>query len=920
MNNSRPVIQRYRGSGAVAVVTDTADPSPQHKVSLTKGIWIPEMAKNTNPQHGYYFDSAQPENIHTNKPISPSRRVISPSARSVEKFQALTNYILTSNRLQNNVHHSQISANMSHSTVKRPLVIDLDTPVEEKSPFPSSTEALIASGFRPDKLVSALANRKDELQSQQSPEVRTANPRKVQSGAVQGQTERTITRGKSPIARPYAPQTRKSSIRKGSEHKPLGPIQQQRITFQFPSLLEIIPLFPASTILYFITDEAQSSFSDALQRASALKSVAYLRLYDALPIRNCPGVEDCTDYLSVQSKSTNAHIPIAPWISSIQKQHRGGPNGKYTSSPSRKLSPHLSRLTDDVTVNIHKSSAKQTAALVAAMKTMDGLTTASVTSGTLPEYLVSLIDTCLLAIQEDNVLCDPAESAENLKVDADISIRTIATMISRNLIGTIKQLLAESMAYTCGKTVVERQLLDNQRRETHMPTNSTVNRYISPAYTILNQLQSLANISMELTTELLELTTASKRPRTFAFLVHAASILCLVGPGIKDAFFTGQFMGQLADFTGRLLVDKLTFTQVNASSMLHISLAVLCRLNYSFGFVLLPYTTQALHTVFAELAKATTTLSSKYRSSPSCATHPLQPAGKAYHKVTRDNTVAIHAISKFVPQTDEERSVQTEYLEELKAQSTTHQSGGPQGLTIHSLASLLYLHAHAFHATLSFVTSSMSSGTHRAVASKALQHTINISGRILQWVSSMSPDTQKALYGKGAGLSPSTIYELRTLLLPNLYVEDWMLGLSKFELQFFKLEQLINIFLARLLNQVRRAMLITDQDLRTIALGLLRDPDAIHLLSDTLYTAQMSEPPHASAATTRGESEMGMDGARERDDIGPGVYLNGNQDAQLSRETLSRDRTYDLEDRDSEKLADYFDDDSGDIPIDEGFI
>ncbi|EFO65083.1 Hypothetical protein GLP15_1552 [Giardia lamblia P15] len=939
MDNDKPIVQRYRSSSAVSVVTDLTTTSPQHKVSLTKGIWNPEMVKGTNPQHGYYLDTTHLEKIHTHKPISPSRRVVSSSARSVEKFKALTNYILTSNQLQNNINHLQVDTEVTHSTrrmVKRPLVIDLGVPVEkrEKPSFSSSTEALIASGFRPDKLVSALANRKDDFQASQSSEVMTVSSQKVQSSVTQthgvnytqqSRVERTVTRGKSPMARPYAHQARHSNLRKKNEQKPLGPIQQQRITFQFPSLLEIIPLFPASTILYFVTEEPQSAFSDSLQRVSALRNVTYLRLYDVLPIRNCPGVEHCTDYLSVQSKSTNAYIPISPWTSSIQVQHRSSMHGKYTGSPSRKLSPHLSKLTDDITMNIQKSSAKQTAALVAATKIIDGLTTASVTSGTLPECLISLINTCLLAIQEDNLLCDPTESAENLKMDADVSIRTVATMISKNLIGTIKQLLTESMSYTCGKTVIEQQVLGNQRKEVHGSTNSALTRYLSPAYTILNRLQSLANLSMEPTTELLELTVASKRPRTFAFLVHTASILCLVGPGIKDAFFTGQFMGQLADFTGRLLVDKLTFAHVNTSSMLHVSLAVMCRLNYSFGFVLLPYTTQALNAVLVDLVKVSSTIiikpsglrSDHDRGYPG---NLSQGGKKAYHKVTRDNTVAIHAISKFSPQTDEERSVQTEYLEELKAQGITQQSSGLQSLTVHSLASLLYLHASAIHATLAFVTSPTSSGTHRAVASKALQYTIDISGRILQWISSVPLDTLKVLCGKGPSLLPSIIYELHTLLLPNLYIEDWTLGLSRFELQFSNLEQLTNHFLARLLNQTRRALLITDQDVHTITVGLIRDPDAIYLLSDILNKPQVSEPPHASAVTTCGESEMGVDGIRELDDISPGVYLAGSQDNQLFRETFNRDCTYNLEDRDNEKLADYFEDDSGDMPIDEGFI
>lgn len=927
MNNDRPAIQRYRGSGTVAVVTDTATASPQHKVSLSKGIWNPEVMRGTNPQHGYYFDTTQPENTHTHKPVSPSRRVVSPSARSAEKFQALTEYILTSNQLQ-------AGTNVSHPTVRRPLIIDFDTSIEtEKCALPASTEALIASGFRPDKLVNVLARKKDDFTPHQKPNTRTTSTRKVQSGVAQSQepthrqqnvSGRAITRGKSPMARPYAPPTRRSSFRKGSEQKPLGPIQQQRITFQFPTLLEIIPMFPASTVLYFITEEAQSSFSDTLQRTSALKNVAYLRLYDALPIRNCPGVEDCTDYLSVQSKSTNAYMPISPWTSSIPRQQRSNLNSRYNGSPSKRLSPHLSRLTDDVTMNIHKSSNKQTVAFVAATKVIDALTTTSVTSGTLPECLASLIDTCLLAIQEDNILCDPTESAENLKMDADISIRTVATMVSKNLIGAIKQLLTESMSYTCGKTVVERQILDNQRKEVLNSTNDAINRYLSPTYTILNRLQALASVSMELTTELLELTIASKRPRTFAFLVHVSSILCLVGPGIKDAFFTGQFMGQLGDFVGRLLVDKLTFTQVNTSSMLHVSLAVLCRLNYSFGFVLLPYTTQALHTVLTELIKISAAVNDPWspasKTSSNNAINPSQHTAKIYHKVTRENTAAIHAIGKFVPQTDEERSVQAEYIEGLKAQGINQQSGWFQGLTIYSLASLLYLHASALHATMSFVTSSMSTSRHRAVASRALQYTINISGRLLQWISGIPPDTQRALYGKSPSLSPSVIYELQTLLLPNIYTEDWTLGLSKFELQLFNLEQLTNLFLARLLNQARRALLITDQDMCTIALGLIRDPDAIHLLSSTLNTSQTIMPPHASAVTTRCESEMGVDGAREIDDIGPGVNLIGTKDIPSLRETHSKDRTYDLDDRDSEKLADYFEDDSGDMPIDEGFI
>lgn len=939
MDNDKPAVQRYRSSSAVSVVTDLTSASPQHKVSLTRGIWNPEVIKGINPQHGYYLDTTHLEKIHTHKPISPSRRVVSPSARSVEKFKALTNYILASNQLQSSTNHLQVDAEATHSTrrtVQRPLVIDLGVPVEkrEKPSFSSSTEALIASGFRPDKLVSALANRKDGSQASQSPEVMAVSSQKVQSDAIQAhgpnykqqsRMERTTTRGKSPIARPYAHQARQSSLRKKNEPRPLGPIQQQRITFQFPPLLEIIPLFPASTILYFITEEPQSAFSDSLQRASALRNIAYLRLYDVLPIRNCPGVEDCTDYLSVQSKSTNAYIPISPWTSSMQIQQRGSANGRYTGSPSRRPSPHLSKLTDNVTINIQKSSAKQTAALVAATRIIDGLATASVTSGTLPECLVSLIDTCLLAIQEDNTLCDPTESAENLKTDADVSIRTVATMISKNLIGTIKQLLAESMSYTCGKTVIEQQIISSQRKEVHSSANSALTRYVSPAYTILNRLQLLANLSMEPTTELLELTVASKWPRTFAFLVHAASVLCLVGPGIKDAFFTGQFMGQLADFTGRLLVDRLTFTQVNTSTMLHVSLAVLCRLNYSFGFVLLPYTTQALNAVLVDLIKMSSTIITKpsgLRSDhdPGCVGNLSQHGTKTYHKVTRDNTVAIHAISKFLPQTDEERSVQTEYLEELKAQGIHQQPSGLQGLTVHSLASLLYLHASAIHATLAFVTSPMSSGTHRAVASKALQYTINISGRILQWISSMPLNALQVLYSRGPGMLPSIIYELRTLLLPNLYTEDWTLGLSKFELQFSNLEQLTNHFLARLLNQTRRALLITDQDVRTITMGLVRDPDAIYLLSGILNRPQVSEPPHASAVTTCGESELGVDGVRELDDIGPGVYLTGSQDNQLPRKAFSRDCTYDLEDQDNERLADYFENDSGDMPIDEGFI
>lgn len=108
-----------------------------------------------------------------------------------------------------------------------------------------------------------------------------------------------------------------------------------------------------------------------------------------------------------------------------------------------------------------------------------------------------------------------------------------------------------------------------------------------------------------------------------------------------------------------------------------------------------------------------------------------------------------------------------------------------------------------------------------------------------------------------------------------------LLELSKFELQFSNLEQLTNHFLARLLNQTRRALLITDQDVRTITMGLVRDPDAIYLLSGILNRPQVSEPPHASAVTTCGESELGADGVRELDDIGPGVYLTGSQDNQL---------------------------------------
>lgn len=935
MNNEKPAIQRHRSSSAVAIVTDAATTSQQHKVSLTKGIWNPEIMKGINPQHGYYFDTSQQGNIHTHKPISPSRRFASPSARSAEKFQALTKYILTSNQMQTDSRDLQSGTNLSYATTRKPLIIDFDANLTaEKSTLPANTEALIASGFRPDKLVNVLSSKKEKLSSQQHVNTRIPSTRKLQSDMALAQestfkqqrhSTRAVTRGKSPMARPYVSPMQRSSIRRGSEQKPLGSIQQQRIIIQFPMLLEIIPLFPASTVLYFITEEAQSSFSDTLQRTSALRNIAYLRLYDALPLRNCTGIEDCTDYLSVQSKSTNAHIPISPWRSYVQRQKGGILNSGYSSNPAKKLSPHLSRLTDDVTTSICKSNNKQTTAFLAATKIIDELSTASVTSGTLPECLTSLIDTCLLAIQEDNILCDPTESAEDLKMDADIAIRTIATMISKNLIGVIKRLLAESMSYTCGKTVVERQLLDSQRKVVLNSTNSSINRYLSSTYTILNQLQSLANVSMELTTELLELTIASKRPRTFAFLIHACSIICLVGPGLKDAFFTGQFMGQLGDFVGRLLVDRLTFTQVNASSMLHVSLAVLCRLNYSFGFVLLPYTTQALHTVVTDLIKmsvtTTTPQSPRSKNSSGYISNPLQHTTNMYHKVTANNTAAIHAISKYVPQTDEERSVQLEYIEDLKAQGTTQQTAWSQGgLTIYSLASLLYLHASTLHAVLSLVTSSISASTHCAVANKALHCTISIVGRILQWISSISLDTQRAIYGKGPNLSASVIYELRTLLLPNLYTEDWNLGLSKFELQFFNIEKLTNLFLARLLNQARKALLITDQDMRTITLGLIRDSDAIHLLSSTLKAEQTNIPPHASAATTRCESEMGADGVREVDEIGPGVSLTGNYTIPLLRDTYSKDHTYDLEDRDSEKLADYFEDDSCDIPIDDGFI
>ncbi|TNJ26900.1 hypothetical protein GMRT_10520 [Giardia muris] len=478
-----------------------------------------------------------------------------------------------------------------------------------------------------------------------------------------------------------------------------------------PPLIRVLHLFPPSTVLHFVGGVITTGPG------------APRRLFDVIPLRNCPGYDFQLSHLGTQSISPQSYVPAASWVvRSVQ-----------ASTPSA-----LDLPTDLVTVAI----------------------------------VEGICGLALRAIEEDIALCDP-----KVEANGDTNIKEIGKLINGGLISTVKRHLITYMSTICG--------LDSRRMDARS----------------------------------LQVTLGFKKAREFASVVHLTAILCLLGPGARNAFFTGRLMLDLAEYSGLLLTVSPTSINVWSGSTLPVSLALLCRLKYGFGQALLPYTRMAI----VSLPK---TVGIEIESINTMTTPPELPpvSPPRYNKMTRDNSAIMMRLGHIQGL---ERYLDTTISMPARTRASTVTRAYRPTM---SAPLILYLHLTSLFAAM-YVEAEGDGYGEITKITETLEDTFHTLGCLLDVVST-STDTGKRRLGLVPMLGVSSIkYIVDILASVNPYCCQLVGGLERLAIASGDAEAQINAYAARLINESRHAGFIGPRDVQTLAEGLIRDPDARELLA-----------------------------------------------------------------------------------------
>lgn len=475
-----------------------------------------------------------------------------------------------------------------------------------------------------------------------------------------------------------------------------------------PPLIRVLHLFPPSTVLHFVGGVTSPG------------PKAPRRLFDVIPLRNCPGYDFQLSHLGTQSVSPQSYVPAASWVvRSVQ-----------ASAPSP-----LDLPTDLITV-------------------------------TLVEELCTV---ALRAIEEDIALCNP-----KVEADEDMNIKEIGRLINGGLISTVKRHLSTYMSAICG--------VDSRRMDARS----------------------------------LQVTLGFKKAREFASVVHLTAILCLLGPGARNAFFTGPLMLDLAEYSGLLLTVSPSSINVWAGSLLPISLALLCRLKYGFGRALLPYTRLAVtslpKTVGIEIENINTT------STP-VELPPVSPP--RYTKMTRENAAIMMRLGHIQGL---ERYLDTTISMPARARASTVTRAYRPAI---NTPLILYLHLASLFAAM---YAEGDEYTEIKKVTETLEDTFHALGCLLDVVSTSSEAGKKRL-GMVPMLGATSVkYLADALASANPYCCQLVGGLERLAITSRDVEAQINSYAARLISESRHAGFIGPRDAQTLAEGLIRDVEARELL------------------------------------------------------------------------------------------
>lgn len=808
---------------------------------LSRNQWRPVLSDIRTPQKGCQIagtDNAQDgiEDMPDEETLYSRRYQGQRESRNRTKFVADT---IQSYRKQLSEH---ISLPGTLETIRRNVEsnfrllnpVEITIPIEEDA---SRMATNISHGFQPEKLAEVL----------------------IRKGCVPCMTQMPSSpKRKSAANSPRFRSPRRQQKSDSQTHIALLPAFTPANAFA-PSLVEIVHFFPSSTILHFVQPDTGSCFSDVLTRSMKMTSSSLLRLYDVIPIKNCPGSNFSPEDLLNQGHSVKAFVPSNPWIN--------------TTATKRLTKAQI----EGVSLFTHRVDRTQNAAL----RRLDGLERRQREAHRIaydllwslqlnvervePSALSRLTTLCLRAIQQDNEI-----TAGQITLDspeADIYIRALSILVSKGVITCLKRCLVGMMSYTVGNSVAEKQgagiditLPPVKLRSNHL--NRQPSDPQDPPLTEEAVLTSSApNKGRNINSVVLDLTLASKNHRTFIQLVQATAIMCMVSPGIKDAFFNGSVLEDLALFCGRFLSSQKN-SIFKYSSVLHTSLASLCRLNYLFGSLLLVYTSASLGVVTAELAigdhldvhgNSTSAPSvnsiivsdADIRSATTPAKHGNQP--DALFINPHGNT------TQFCQSPGNAHPILDTPVVQCEPKNRASFYMGSTHASIHSFVTLCYLHCTAFYVSLLHSESCNRGalGVQSRIREILDGIVLNL-GEFLQYYSSLTVSQHILLHGDGYSPPLASLFLANILISPNPYAELYKDGLAFLNLRFDNPEAFVNAALARAINEATRMHVLSVDDYNIIADCLIRTNEGLALVSRPIPEAGTSqEEPTTGSARIR---------------------------------------------------------------------